>query len=321
MRAIKAVIAGFFLTMAMNVSADAFPSKAIRLIVPYAPGGTSDIVARSLAQGLSSRFGQPVVVENKSGAGGTIAADMVAKSPADGYTVLVSNSALLGLSPLLYSKLRYDTNKDLAPVSVLVSGGNVLVVEAALPVNSLKELISYAKANPGRLNFASGGSGTGPHLNGELLKQMAGVDIKHVPYKGSAPGIAAVVAGEVQIMFDNVPTAWPFVKAGRLRALAVTETTRNPLMPDVPTMAEAGLPGFEHSGWFSLSVPAGTPHDVLMKLNTTVDQVIKTPEFASSIAAIGFRPVGGSPEKMAALTAAEAAKWGPLVKALDVKLD
>src|SRR5690349_12578544 len=240
-----------------------YPTKPIRLIVPFPPAGTTDILARAVAQKLSETWGQQVVVDNHPGAGGNIGSDIVAKASPDGYTLLMGTVGTHAINPSLYAKMPYDHVKDFAPVILVAGVPNVLVVNPALPVKSVQELIVYGKANPGKLNFASSGNGTSIHLSGELFKTMTGIQMTHVPYKGSSPALTDLIAGQVQLMFDNLPSSLQFIKAGKLRALAVTSLERSSALPDVPTLAESGLPGFEVSSWFGVLAPAGTPNDII----------------------------------------------------------
>jgi len=296
-------------------AAEAYPSRTVQLVSPFAAGGTSDLVARAVAQGLSAELGQAVYVENRAGAGGNLGAEFVARSKPDGYTILVSNSSLLAISPLVYSNLRYDGQKDLAPITVLAQGANVLLVNNSVPARSVKDLITLAAAKPDSLNFASSGAGTTTHLAGEMFKQLAGFQMQHLPFRGAGPALTALMGGDVQIMFDNVPSALQLVRSGKVRALAVTGSTREEVLPELPTMVEAGVPGFEVTGWFSLSAPAGTPREVVMRLNTAAQKVVGSPDFRKRMAELGYRPVGGSPERMTEMTRAEIARWAPVVKA------
>jgi len=298
-----------------------FPSKPIRIVVPFPPGGTTDILARAAAQKMTEAWKEQVLVDNRPGAGGNIGAELVAKSPADGYTLLMGTVGTHSINPSLYAKMPYDHVKDFAPVILVASVPNVLVVHPSVPANSVQELIAYAKANPGKINFASSGSGTSIHLAGELFKTMAGVQMAHVPYKGSAPAIADLVGGQVQIMFDNLPSALPQIKGGRLRALAVTSAQRAPALPDVPTVAESGLPGFEASSWFGLLAPAGSPRDAILKVNAEVDRWLASPEAKEKLTSQGANAAGGTPEDFARHIAAETAKWQQVVKASGAKVD
>ena len=301
--------------------AAAYPAKPIRLVVPFPPGGATDILARAVGQRLTDAWGQPVIVDNRPGAGGNIGTELVAKSAPDGYTLEMGTVGTHAINASLYSKLPYDHVKDFAPVVLVAGVPNVLVVNPALPVSSVAELIAYAKANPGKLNFASSGNGTSIHLSGELFRTMAGVEITHVPYKGSAPALQDLIAGQVQLMFDNLPPSLPQIKAGRLKALAVTSAKRAPALPDVPTMAEAGLPGFEASSWFGILAPAGTPPAVVAKLNAEVAKWLASPEAQEKLLAQGANPAGGTPEDFAKHIAAETAKWAKVVKDSGAKVD
>jgi tripartite-type tricarboxylate transporter receptor subunit TctC len=301
--------------------AQEYPTKPIRLVVPFPAGGTTDILAREVGQYLSVSLGQPVVVDNRPGAGGNIGADLVAKSPPDGYTLLMGTVGTHAINASLYAKIPYDHVKDFAPVILVAGVPNVLVVNPSVPVNSVQELIAYAKANPGKLNFASSGAGTSIHLSGELFKVMAGVKMTHVPYKGSAPALQDLLGGQVQLMFDNLPPSLPQIKGGKLRALAVTSTTRAPALPDVPTIAESGLPGFEASSWFGILAPAGTPPAIIAKVNAEVDKWLASPEGKEKLVAIGANAGGGSPEDFARHIQAETAKWAKVVKDSGAKVD
>ena len=260
-----------------NAQTPAYPTKPIRLVVPFPAGGATDILAREVAKHLTETWGQSVVVDNRPGAGGNIGSELVAKSPPDGYTLEMGTVGTHAINASLYSKMPYDHVKDFVPVILVAGVPNVLVVNPSVPVNSVQEFIAYAKANPGKLNFASSGSGTSIHLSGELFKVMAGVQMTHVPYKGSAPALQDLLGGQVQLMFDNLPPSLPQIKAGKLRALAVTSATRAPALPDVPTVAEAGLPGFEASSWFGVLAPAGTPPAIVAKLHGALMTVMKDP--------------------------------------------
>ncbi|MEP7330414.1 MAG: tripartite tricarboxylate transporter substrate binding protein [Betaproteobacteria bacterium] len=298
-----------------------YPSKPIRLVVPFPAGGTTDILARAAAQKLTVSTGQPVVVDNRPGAGGNIGAELVAKAAPDGYTLLMGTVGTHAINPSLYARMPYDHQRDFAPVILVAGVPNVLVINPAVPANSVQELIAYGKANPGKLNFASSGSGTSIHLAGELFKTMSGVQMTHIPYKGSSPAIADLLRGQVQIMFDNLPSALPQIKAGKLKALAVTSAQRAPALPDVPTIAEAGLPGFEATSWFGILAPAGTPKDVIAKLNTEVAKWLATPEARDKLAAQGANAAGTSPEDFARHIAAETIKWQKVVKESGAKVD
>jgi tripartite-type tricarboxylate transporter receptor subunit TctC len=251
---------------ALTAQAQSFPSKPIRLICPFPPGGAVDIASRAIAAELSRTIGQPVTVENRPGAGGNIGGAEAARSAPDGHTIFMTTSGIQAINPVLYPKMQYDPNKDLVPVAALVSLSNVLVVHPSVKANSVAELIALARANPKGLTYASSGSGTSIHMSAELFKQQTQTDIVHIPYKGSAPAVTDLLGGQVNLMFDNIPSALPHVKAGKLRALATTGARRDPTLPDLPTVAEAGVPGYESGVWFGLAVPAGTPKDIVAKI-------------------------------------------------------
>ena len=298
-----------------------YPVKPVRIVVPFPAGGTTDILAREAAQRLTQSLGQPFVVDNRPGAGGNIGAELVAKAPADGYAFLMGTVGTHAINASLYNKLPYDHVRDFAPVILVAGVPNVLEVNPAVPVNSVQELIAYAKAHPGKLNFASSGSGTSIHLAGELFKVMTGVQMSHVPYKGSAPALADLAGGQVQLMFDNLPSSLQLIKGGKLRALAVTSAQRSAALPEVPTVAEAGLPGFEATSWFGLLAPAGTPPEVIAKVNAEVAKWLASPEAKDKLAAQGAIAVGGSPDDFTRHIAAETAKWQRVVKESGAKVE
>ena len=298
-----------------------YPTKPIRLVVPFPPGGATDLIARAVAQKLGETWGQSVVVDNRPGAGGNIGTELVARSAPDGYTLEMGTVGTHAINASLYSKMPYDHVRDFVPVILVAGVPNVLEVNPALPVNSVQELIAYAKANPGKLNFASSGSGTSIHLSGELFKVMAGVQMTHVPYKGSAPALQDLIGGQVQLMFDNLPPSLPQIKAGKLRALAVTSAGRAPALPDTPTVAEAGLPGFEASSWFGVLAPAGTPPEIVNKLNAEIAKWLASPGAKEKLANVGANIAGGTPEDFARHIQAETAKWAKVVKESGAKVD
>jgi len=298
----------------------AYPTKPVRIVVPFPAGGTTDIIARATAQKLSEAWGQQVIVDNRPGAAGNIGAELVAKSAPDGYTLLMGTVGTHAINSSLYAKMPYDHVKDFAPVILVAGVPNVLVVNPEVPVKTVPELIAYVKANPGKLNFASSGSGTSIHLSGELFKTMTGVQMTHVPYKGSAPALTDLIGGQVQLMFDNLPSSLAFIKAGKLRALAVTSTTRAAALPDVPTVADF-VPGFEASSWFGLLAPAGTPPAVIAKINGEVAKWLATPEAREKLTAQGANIAGGAPEDFAKHIQAETAKWAKVVKDSGAKVD
>lgn len=303
-----------------GVAVAAWPEKPVRLIVPTAPGGAPDIVARLFGEGLSRRLGQAVVVENRPGAGGNIGMQALMAAPADGYTIAYGNNATLATNRFLYSKLPYDPDK-LVPVVGLVTTFNILAVNNSLPVKSVQELIAYARANPGKLSMGSAGNGTTSHLGGELFKVMANLDITHVPYKGSTPALQDLVGNNVQLMFDNVPSIGPYAASKRVRALAVTSSKRSPHFPDLPTMGEAGLKGYELTAWAGLVAAPGTPAEAIERLNREVNALVRDPAFRAQLDKLSFEPLGGSPGDFQALIKTETAKFGELVRKSGAKVD
>jgi tripartite-type tricarboxylate transporter receptor subunit TctC len=310
-----------FLTAALPVHAQTYPTKTVRLVVPFPPGGSLDIAGRLIAQKLTEMWGQTVVVENKPGAGGNIGADFVAKSPPDGYTILLGALSTHAVNPNLYKSMPYDAAKDFAPITLIAVTPNVLVVNASSPVNSAREFIAYAKANPGKLAFGSGSNGSAGHLAGELFKVETGTDAVHVPFKGGAPATQALLAGDTQFMFDNLANAMAQVKAGKLKALAVTTAQRSPLVPDLPTMAEAGLPGFDISTWYGLFAPAGTPPAIVAKWNADVTRILNSPDIRAKLVADGAEPSPNTPEQFAQMIARELTKYARIVKVSGAKVD
>jgi tripartite-type tricarboxylate transporter receptor subunit TctC len=302
-------------------AADTYPTKPIKLVVPFPAGGATDIIARVVAQKAHEAWRQPVIVDNRPGAGGNIGADLVAKSPADGYTLLMGTVGTHAINSSLYSKMPYDHLKDFQAVTLVATVPNVLVVHPSVPAKSVKDLIALAKAKPGQLNFASTGNGTSIHLCGELFKTMASVDIVHIPYKGSAPALTDLLGGQVNLMFDNLPPSMPHIKAGKLRPLAVTTAKRASALPDVPTMAEAGVPGFEAFAWFGLFAPAGAPKEIVAKWVAEVQKALKQPEVQEKLAGQGADPVGSTSEEYTAFVKAETTKWAAVVKKSGAKLD
>jgi tripartite-type tricarboxylate transporter receptor subunit TctC len=301
--------------------AQGYPAKALTLIVPFPPGAATDIASRAIALELARLLGQPVVVENRPGAGGNIGAEAAARSAPDGYTLFMTTNNIHSMNPLLYAKLSYDPNRDFAPVAPLLSTGLVLVQNPAVKAGSVRELVALAKASPGKITMASAGSGTINHLAGEMFKLQAGVDLLHVPYKGGAPALTDVVGGQVDMMFSSVPLAMPHIKAGKLRTLATTGAKRAEALPEVPTVAEADLPGFEATVWFGVLVPAGTPRDVIQRLNAALVKGAAAPEFRERATAAGFELIPGPPERLAAMINADVARWGPVVKASGARVD
>jgi tripartite-type tricarboxylate transporter receptor subunit TctC len=315
------LFATFGLILPATGSAQGFPSKPVRIVCPFPPGGGVDITARAIGLELSKSLGQPVTVENKPGAGGNIAAAEVARSAPDGHTLFLTLNSLHSISPQLYSKLPFDAMKDFAFITPLVAFSNVLIVNPSASAKSVQELIAQAKAQPGKLTYASSGNGTNVHLVGELFRSMAGVDVVHVPYKGSAPALTDMLAGNVTMMFETIPFAISQIKGGKLRPLAVTSARRSPLMPEIPTLAESGLPGFDTIAWYGLIAPAATPRDIVMKLNAEAIKGANSKEFRDRMEPLGFEIVTGSPERMAEMLKADAARWAPVIKAAGVKID
>ncbi|AOB32963.1 MFS transporter [Bordetella sp. H567] len=294
-------------------AAPSYPDKPIRLIVPFPAGGTTDILARTVGQRLTMAWGQPVIIENRPGAGATIGADVVAKARPDGYTLLMA-AVHHTIAATYYKQLPYDLRKDLAPVSVVAIVPNVLVVRPDLPVSNVQELIAYAKANPGKLTYASNGAGTAHNLIGEQFKSMTGTDIMHIPYKGSAPALTDLMGGRVTMMFDTVSSCLPYVKAGKLKALAVATSARSSVLPDVPTLSEAGLKGFDIASWFGVMAPAGTPRAIVDKLSAQIDKDLADPEVRKVLLPIGAEPVGGTPQAMQTRIDTEVRSYGELMK-------
>jgi tripartite-type tricarboxylate transporter receptor subunit TctC len=306
---------------AVQALAQSYPSKPVRLIVPYPPGGGNDTLGRLFAAKLGERMGQPFVVENRPGAGAMIGTEAAAKSPPDGYTVLLSSIATHALSPNLYSRVPYDPLKDFAPITLLGIAPTVLVVNADLPAKSLGELIAAAKAKPGALAYASGGNGTPPHINAEVFKSVAGVDLLHVAYKGGGPALADLMAGRVHVMLDTAASAMPHVRAGKLRALAISGARRSPEYPDLPTFAEAGLPQYDTNAWYSMHAPAGTPREIVRRLNGELVAILKDPDIVARFKQLSTEPIGNSPEEFAAFVRTELDKYARIIKAAGIRLD
>lgn len=305
-------------TAGMLTSASAlaqnFPSKPITIIVPFSAGGTTDILARLVGQYLSTELGQPVIADNRAGAGGNIGAALAAKAPADGYTLFMGTVGTHAINSALYKKMPYDHTKDFAPLSRVANVPNLLVANPLQPFKTVPEMIAYAKANPGKINFGSPGNGSSPHLSGELFKSMAKVDLTHIPYKGSAPAVVDLLGNQIAIMFDNLPSVIPHVRQGKLHAIAITTSKRSPELPDVPTIAEAGLPGYEAVSWFGMFAPAATPAPVLATLSTALAKVLSNPEVQKKISAQGGEVVNETPAQFNAFILSETTKWGKVVK-------
>lgn len=307
--------------MAGAAFAQEYPVKSIRLVVGFAPGGGSDVIARLIAPKLSETLGQTVVVENRPGATGTIGAATVVRAPPDGYTVLMGVTSTIAVSPSLLTKLPYDTLRDLVAVGQVVTFPNVLVVHPSVPTKSLKELIEFARARPNTLNYASGGLGTSDHLGGELLKSMAKINIVHLPYKGGGPAVIAILGGEVDMTFATLPSVTQHIRNGRLRPLAVTGTQRSAFLPEVPTMIQSGLPGFEVVTWLGLLAPTGTPREVIVKLNTAVNAVMGNADVRALVAAQAGDVVTGTPEQFGALIRRDSERWAKVIREAGIKAE
>ena len=314
-------LAALTLCTASLAQAQSFPNKPLRLICPFPPGGAVDIASRAIATELSKQLGQTVTVDNKPGAGGNIGGTEAARATPDGYTLFMTTSGINAINPALYSKMPFDPNKDLAPVAALVSLNNVLVLHPSVKANSVAEVIALAKSQPGKINYASSGNGTSIHMSGEMFKFITKVDMLHIPYKGSAPAVTDLLGGQVMMMFDNIPSALPHIKGGKLRALATTGAKRDAALPDLPTLAETGVAGYESGVWFGLTVPTGTPADVIAKLNDAAQKGLKSPDFVKRMTDLGYNIMGGSPAEMSELLKKEVASWGPIVRASGAKVD
>jgi len=319
--ALLGLAAALLLALAPLAQAEPYPSKPIHFIVPYPPGGPLDTVARLLARKVSESVNQPVIVENKPGAGGNIGAEYVAKSAPDGYTILMGAVATHAINPTLYSHIPYDPVKDFAPVTELAWTPNVLVVNPSLPVSNVQQFIAYAKAHPGQLNFGSGSTGSAGHLAGELFKSMAGVQMVHVPYKGAAPAMQDLIAGRIQLMFDNLASSLGHIRAGSVKALAVTTAKRSSMAPQLPTIAESGLPGFDISTWFGVFAPGGTPQPVVQQLHDEFVKALDAPDVRATMKKLGAEPVGNTPQEFAAYIHSEAQKYARVIRASGAKVD
>jgi tripartite-type tricarboxylate transporter receptor subunit TctC len=313
---------GAVLLSAINLPATAaYPDKPIRLVVPFPAGGATDVMARGLAQRLGERLGQAIVVDNRAGAGGGVGAEAVATSPADGYTLLFSTMGVLAINPSLYKSLRYDPLKSFQPISLTHATANMLVVHPSVPAKNVKELIAYAKTNPGKLTFGSAGNGTSSHLSGELFKSMAGVDITHVPYKGTGPALTDLLAGRISLMIDTVSVHVENVNSGKVRALGVTGAKRTPTLPNLPTLAESGLQGYEVSIWLGVLAPSGIPRDVVDRLNSEIGKVMSDPEMKAQLARTGIEPLHSTPTEFAAVIKGDTVKWSRVVKSSGATID
>ena len=322
----KKITAGFAMLLVCTLMspvafAQSYPDKPVRMVAPYPPGGTSDIIARILGQKLFDAWGQQIVVDNRAGANGSIGCELAAKSPADGYTLLIGNMTPIAANPSLYKKLGYDSLRDFAGVSLVAAGPNVLVVNPALPVKSVQELIAYAKASPGKLNFGSGGAGSPAHLAGEMFKTLTGVVITHVPYKGTVLSVNDLIAGQVQLVFSDAPPAMPHVKSGKLRALAVTGAKRTPLMPELPTVAEGGVAGFALDNWWGILVPSGTPKPVINRINAELVKALQMADVKERFANLGVEAIHSTPAAFDDYIKAEIAKLAKIIKASGARAD
>ena len=319
--AVCAAATGAAAQTASTSSGQAYPDKPIRVVVPFAAAGSTDILIRTVGQKMSESLGQTLVIDNRGGAGGAIGAALAARAVPDGYTIMATTSGVMVVNPSLYAKLPYDPVKDFAPIGIIASLPNMLVVHPTLPAKNVQELIALAKASPGKFTYASGGNGTSNHLAGELLKFLAKVDLTHVPYKGGGPAVLAVLSNEVTLLFATMPSAIPQVAGGRLKALAVTSLQRSTAAPTLPTMIEAGVKDFEVSIWIGAMAPRGTPVAIIGKLNQEIAKALRAPEVAARLRAEGYEPVGGTPQEMAAAITAESATWARVIKAAGIKAD
>jgi tripartite-type tricarboxylate transporter receptor subunit TctC len=301
--------------------AQAWPSKPLRMIVPFPAGGAVDISARAIGNELSKSLGQQVVAENRLGAGGNIAAEAAARSAPDGYTMFMATSAILAVNPVLYAKVPFDPIKDFAPVSVVVSADNVLILHPSVPAKSIPELIALAKANPGKYSFASAGNGSSTHLAAEMFRMLAGVDLLHVPYKGGPQGVTDLLVGQVNMIFDLIPSALPHIRSGKVRVLGVAGARRSPLLPDVPLISEAGLPGYESTVWFGVVVPAGTPQPIVSRLSADIARGVQQPELRDRLTGMGYDVASSTPERMAEMIRAEIPRWARVVKAAGTRIE
>jgi tripartite-type tricarboxylate transporter receptor subunit TctC len=314
----RAAVAGLLLSALAGAASAQYPAHPVRFIVPSAVGGGTDIIARAISLKLSEAFGQQFLVDNRPGAGQMIGIELAAKSPADGYTLLMAASTL-AINTVMYKNVPYDPVRDFAPITQAATLPNVLVVHPSLAVNSVAELIAYAKAHPGELNFASAGVGTSPQMSIELLKSLAGIDMVHIPYKGTAPGVVDLLAGEVKVMAPNLLTALPHIKSGKLRALAVTSARRSQALPDIPTVAESGIAGYDSTQWYGVLAPAGTSREIVLRLHEAIVRALRDPEVGKRLEADGAEAVGSSPEEFSAFIKSETEKWARVAKAAGIK--
>jgi len=302
-------------------AAEAYPSKPIRLIVPFSPGGPADVLARVVGDKIGASMGKPVVVDNRAGAGGNIGMALGAKAAPDGYTLVLAPAGNLTVNPSLYRNVPYDVAKDFAPVTVVAAVPNILVVHPSIPAKNLTEFIAYAKSHPGQLNFSSPGAGSGAHLAGELFKSMVGADMVHVPFNGIAPAVTAVLAGDVQLMFAGAPAVLQHVRAGKLHALGVASLKRIAGAPDLPTLSESGLAGFDVTSWYSIVAPAGTPPEIVARLQREIDKALREPDVREKLAGLGAEPIANTPAEFAAMIKTETAKWSEIVKSAKITIE
>ncbi len=301
-------------------AADNYPTRPIRIVVAYTPAGTTDILARVIGQKMNEAWGQPVIIDNRPGANGNIGTEYAAKATPDGYTLLLTTAGPHGINPSLYRRINFDAVKDFAPIALIALVPNILVVNNNVPARNVKELIAYAKANPGKVNYGSPGAGSTAHLSMELFKSMTGTDLVHVPYKGSAGVMNDLIGGQIAVTMDNMPPYLPQVKAGKIRALAITPAKRSPAVPDLPTIAEAGVRGYESGAWFGLLAPAKTPRDIIAKLNAETLRILQLPDVKARLVELGAEPAGGTPEQFGAHIKSEIAKWAKVIKDANVEL-
>ncbi|MCX7141834.1 MAG: tripartite tricarboxylate transporter substrate binding protein [Proteobacteria bacterium] len=320
-RSILAALAAMLCMAAPAMGAEEYPVKPIRIVVPFGAGGPTDVMTRALAQKMTEAFRQSMIVDNRPGAGGNIGTDIVAKAPADGYTLLISTNGPLAANLTLFGKLPYDPLKDLAPVTLFTYLPNMLAVHPSVPARNVPELIALLKAKPGEYSFGSGGNGTSSHLSGELFKTLAGVRMNHIPYKGDGASMIDVIGGQVPIVFCSVLAGMRYLESGRLRALAVTSSKRVPAVPDLPAMEETGLPGYDLAAWYSVMAPAGTPREIIEKLNSVLVKIIRNTDLKEKIESMGGIPVGSTPEEVTELIKAEIPRWGKLVRESGAKVD
>ena len=316
----RSLLSALLVALAGAASAQTYPSKPVHLVVPFPSGGATDILARVIGQKLGEGLGQPVLIENKPGAGGALGSAFVAKAPPDGYTILMATTSTHSIGPAL-QKLPYDAARDFAPVCQVANAANLLVVSPALGLSSVRELIALAKSKPGQLNYSSSGTGTIIHLSGELFARMAGIQMQHVPYKGTALAAADIRNGQIAMMIDNIVSAIPFMKSGMEKGLAVTSAKRSEVLPDLPTVAESGVPGYESVTYFGVFAPAATPPDVVTRLNTELVKIVRSPETKAKLLELGAEPVGGSPEQFAATVRNDTAKWAKVIRDAGIKAE